>query len=320
MRLLYMPNQYSQQRQKEKPASIYPVLMAMEAQYYRDRGRDVVWSQPYKAMHVPVKLITEPEGLPFLSLPRPDRVWTKAKSYTSGNYKHLPGTHIMSASGCSWGKCSFCVENGKSYEVRSVDDVIAEIQECKELGFKECFDDSATFPDGKWRVAFCNRVRDIGMHMGCNVRIEPSTDFAMLRDSGFRMLLFGVESANQKTLEKINKGVKNEDIIPTIKKAAKAGIETHIAVMFGYPWETEIDAGNTLDLVHALLIKGLAKTAQASLYRPPSGIYNKDHAKYVKRIYNAAFYPEFWYNQIKCIRTKEDLRYIWKGIRSWLKK
>jgi hypothetical protein len=41
-------------------------------------------------------------------------VWTKAvdkKYQTNGNFKYNPGTYIQSASGCWWGKCTFCVEN-----------------------------------------------------------------------------------------------------------------------------------------------------------------------------------------------------------------
>jgi len=43
MRILYQPNCYSQQRQREKKANIYPVLMAMEAEKYRQEGHEVIW-------------------------------------------------------------------------------------------------------------------------------------------------------------------------------------------------------------------------------------------------------------------------------------
>ena len=73
------------------------------------------------------------------------------------------------------------------------------------------------------------------------------------------MVLFGVESSNQETLDKINKGVKVEDIIPTLKKASEAGLEPHICVIFGHPNETDKDALNTVALTHYLLRKGYAK-------------------------------------------------------------
>jgi radical SAM superfamily enzyme YgiQ (UPF0313 family) len=343
MRILYLPNSYSQQRQHEKKANIYPVRMAMEAEWYRKQGHFVQWGEnKLSSTKYFDRVITEPENLPFLTLPKPDRLFTRAKEYTSGNYKYLPGTHILSASGCWWGKCSFCVESvprptytlsactedspqgerksnlslGTPYLVRPVEDVISEIEECKALGFKEVFDDSATFPTGRWLDEFLERTRrgKLGIRISCNLRIGDC-DFDRFRLSGFRMVLFGIESANQKTLDKINKGVKSEDIIPTIKRASECGLEPHIAVMFGHPDEDDEDAERTLKLVHYLLRKGYAKTAQASFYCPQGVPGNQAHKKYIKKIYNAGFYPDFWFHKLRSIRCKEDLQYVWMGIK-----
>jgi len=319
MKILYKPHYYSQQRQHEKKAKIYPVRMAMEAQWYRNMGHTVYWDEA--APESVDRQIVEPEGLPFLSLPQPDRVFTYAKEYTSGNYKHLPGTHIMAASGCWWGKCEFCVEKGKKYEVRPVKDVIAEIAECKRLGFREIFDDSDTFPAGDWRLEFCRQLRPLDITFSCNMRFGTlkDNDFLCLKYSGFRMLLYGLESANQFTLDRINKGINVNDALDELVKASSYGLEPHIAVMFGYPWETDQDAEHTLKVVQFLLRKGFAKTAQASFYRPQlmkDG--DKAHKKYIKRIYHAGFYPDFWINKIIDIRSIDDIRYIWRGIKSWL--
>ncbi len=310
-RILYLPNSYSQQRQFSKPANIYPVRMAMEAEWYRKQGHEVNWGNAIGRYD---KIISEPENLPFLTLPRPDRVFTRAKEFSSGNYKYLPGTHIMSASGCGWSNCIFCVEHKKPYEVRSVEDVISEIEECKALDFKEVFDDSATFPTGRWLDEFVIKL-DNRIRFSCNMRVGIDVDFKLLRNAGFRMLLFGIESASQETLDRINKGVKVEDIVPTIKRAACSGLEPHIAVMLGYPWETEEEARRTVGLVQYLLRKGYAKTAQASLYCPPDGIRNEVHKRYVKQIYYAAFYPDFWW-----VRRNEDIKYLWRGIKSYYAK
>ena len=318
MRILYLPNSYSQQRQHEKKANIYPVLLAMQAEWYRKQGHEVRWINRYDGSYYYGeydKTITEPENLSFLTLPRPDRVFTRAKKYISGNYKYLPGTHILSASGCWWGKCSFCVENKEKYKVRPVEDVISEIEECKSLGFKEVFDDSATFPIGDYLDNFCTLSSKLDIVISANMRITKEVDFKQMKNAGFRMLLFGIESANEITLAKINKGVKSEDIIPCLKSAAAAGLDPHVAVMFGYPWETRDDARRTLKLVHYLLRKGYAKTAQASLYCPQGVPGNEAHKKYVKKIYNAAFMPGFWW-----VRRNEDINFLWRGVQAWLKR
>ena len=114
MRIFYLPSSHAQQRQFEKESyNCYPVRLAMECEKHRQMGDEVCWNNPSFAWKNwdNYKWIREPEGLPFLSLPHPDRVFTRAKEYTSGNYKYLPGTHILSGSGCWYGRCSFCVEN-----------------------------------------------------------------------------------------------------------------------------------------------------------------------------------------------------------------
>lgn len=323
MRILYLPNSYSQQRQYEKPANIYPVLLAMEAEWYRKQGHGVNWGNAYGKYD---KIISEPEGLPFLELPHPDRTFSHWWEYQkNGNFKYLPGTYIQAARDCWYRQCNFCKWAIKypTYECREVDDVINEIEECQRMGFKEIFDDSGTFPIGDWLIKFCLKKKHFfpNIPIGCNMRMVD-IDYGLMKRAGFRMLLFGLESANQKTLDRINKGTKVEDIRYIIK-ASEAGLEPHTTVMFGYPWETDQDAINTLKLVWWLLKKGYAKTAQASLYQPTFHtkgycIPNYSHRKYVKQIYNIWRSPQFWINKLRDIHNINDLKYLWKCIKSAL--
>jgi radical SAM superfamily enzyme YgiQ (UPF0313 family) len=316
MKLLYLPNQYSQQRQKEKPVWIYPVRMAMEATYHFIQGHEVSWNVNYIGYYD--KVIREPEGIPFYLLPAPDRIHTDAfdKKYQSyGNYKYTPATHMQVTDGCWWGRCSFCVENGRPYVIRTIDDVIEEIMLCERMGFKEIFDDSGTFPDGEWLDKFCKTKIQFAPRtvMGCNMRIGADVNFNMMKQAGFRMVLFGIESANQTTLNRINKGVNANAIIPTIKEAARAGLEPHIACMFGQPGEGPDEENKTLELVHYLLRKGYAKTAQASIYDTPHE--NKTDSPNVRKIYDVWKYPDFWINKLRDIRNLADIIYIGKGVK-----
>ncbi len=324
MKILYLPNSKCQQRQFEKPDFVaYPVKLAMEAQFYKKKGADVQWGcgtvlpDSYYS-----QVIREPDNLPFLSLPHPDRIWTKALDpmyQKNGNFKYHPGTYIQSASGCWWGKCSFCIENGQKYEVRPVDDVISEIEECKALGFKEVFDDSATFPQGEWFDRFCDSLSRInGIRFSCNMRLHDC-DFSKFRKAGGRMVLFGLESANQKTLDKIGKGIKVEDI-KYIIKASEAGLEPHTCVVFGWEWETDSEAINTLKLVHWLLRKGYTKTAQASFISQQNIKGNESQRHFIRNIYGVWTSPEFWFSKIKDIKNIDDLKYLWRQIKEGLKR
>lgn len=307
----------------------------MEAEWHRQHGDEVYWEKiseelKYKLPYFPFGeydyayqssypvRIYEPEGIPFLSLPSPDRIFTKAhdKRYQqNGNFKYLPGTYIQSAFGCWWGKCEFCVEKRNNWQVRPVDDVFREIMYCKSMGFREVFDDSGTFPTGKWLDDLLSHPNP-GIPIGCNMRMV-NVDYERMKDWGFRMLLFGIESAKQGTLDRINKGVKVEDVKHIIR-AAKAGLEPHASFMFGYPWETEHDALNTLELAHYLLRNGYLKTAQASFYMPPDGRNNESHRKYVKQIYHVAKYPDFWINKLRDIKSWSDVKYLFRQIKEGL--
>lgn len=292
----------------------------MEATKRKEEGHEVYWNEPWGEID---KTIVEPEGIPFLSLPSPDRVLTRARDYTSGNYKYLPGTHIQVANGCWHGKCTFCVEKGKPYEIRPLEEVIEEIKECQRLGFREVFDDSGTFPDEDWLTRFCiKKITTKEIHklpFGCNMRIGANADFRLMKRAGFRMVLFGIESANQETLDRIQKGTKADEIISTIQSAAEAGLEPHIAVMFGYPSEKDSDSERTLRLVHFLLKKGYAKTAQASFYDCKGEQSNEKAKKYVRRIYDIAYSPQFWFNKFRDVKSIEDFKYLWRQIKTGLK-
>lgn len=322
MKLAYSLNQYCQQRQTQKPVWVYPVLMAMQAQYYKQQCHDVYWdidiNNKQLLVHlIPDMILTKPQDIDFLKLPAPDRVWTRAKDpryQRYGNYKHLPATHMQAADGCWWGKCAFCVENKKPYKIRDIYSVIDEIKDCEHQGFREVFDDSGTFPTGKWLEQFCVKKACIAPNivMGCNMRV-CDVDFDLMKSANFRMLLFGIESASQRILNQINKGVDVERVIPTLKKAVRAGLEPHGAFMFGYPGASEKEEIETLRFVHYLLRKGLLHTAQASVYRV-EGYKGKDKG-YVNKIYNAAYSFEFWFRKLSRLRNLDDMAYLIKQIR-----
>lgn len=319
MKYLFKLNQYNQQRQRENKRWIYPIKLAMYATHLRNQNHKVYWDVDTKDYN---KIITSEDqiNVPFLDLPAPDRVLTDAKNpkwQDNGNFKFRPATYIQVADGCSWGKCAFCVEKGRGYEVRDVEDAYLEVLDCQINGFREIFDDSGTFPDGEWRGLFCEYVKYLDIKLGCNLRVEDQ-DFKMLADAGFRMVLFGVESASQDTLDRINKGVSHAKTEKIIKEASKAGLEPHITVMVGYPWETLKESYQTIRYARRLLCKGYARTAQVSVYDVWGYRANDKFHRVPQSIYKVGFSPRFWYNQIKNCKSKEDWQYILRSIKKGL--
>jgi radical SAM superfamily enzyme YgiQ (UPF0313 family) len=218
------------------------------------------------------------------SLPVIDRDLTKWRLYSekNGNYKYLPGTYTMAARDCWWGKCTFCswttLFPGKKYRARSAEKMLDEVGVLIEkYGVKEIMDDSGSFPVGPWLRTFCEGMIARGYHkrvkMDCNMRFGTLTqaEYDLMAKAGFRFVLFGLESANQATLDRIDKHLKVEQIEEGARMAKKAGLSPHITVMMGYPWESREDAARTVAFAKELFRRGWVDTLQATIVIPYPG-------------------------------------------------
>jgi radical SAM superfamily enzyme YgiQ (UPF0313 family) len=174
-------------------------------------------------------------------------------------------------------------------------------------------------------------------------------DLCLMKKANFRLLLFGLESANQDTLDRVNKNLKVDDVIEGCRLARKAGLYPHITIMFGYPWEKYEDAAKTLKLGTWLLKKGYAYTMQATLVIPYPGtslfheckekgwLKTLDWNKYdmkepvmdspiadekimdlVQGMYKVSLSPEFMLRKLFSLRDIDDLKYSFRAARKVL--
>lgn len=210
-----------------------------------------------------------------------DRELTKWKLYEKEyNLQGKPFFYIMSGRDCWWGKCKFCAWPTlfPRFRVRSVKNVLDEIgMLIEKYNVKEIFDDSGTLMTGEWLKELCNGLIERGynkkIRYSCNMRFNAlkQEEFIMMRKAGFRLLKFGLESANQKTLDRLNKGIKIENIFQGCEMAKKAGLNVHLTMIVGYPWETKEDALKTFELAKELMQKGKADLLQATVLVPYPG-------------------------------------------------
>jgi radical SAM superfamily enzyme YgiQ (UPF0313 family) len=142
---------------------------------------------------------------------------------------------------------------------------------------REIMDDTGSFPAGGWLKTFCEEMIARGynkrVRIDCNMRFGclDLAAYKLMRQAGFRLVLFGLESANQATLDRLVKGVTVRQIEEGAKAAAKAGLDVHVTVMFGYPWEGEEEIQKTVELAQRLLRKGYAYTLQVTMVVPYPG-------------------------------------------------
>jgi radical SAM superfamily enzyme YgiQ (UPF0313 family) len=186
----------------------------------------------------------------------------------------------MAGRDCPWAKCTFCSWTTlfPKFRTRTPEKLLDEIGmliEC--YGVREIFDDTGTFPSGGWLERFCKGM----IQRGYNNKIRFSVNFrfdyltperaGLMREAGFRLMKLGLESANQATLDRLRKGTRVEDIENGCRIAKESGLEVHLTIMVGYPWETRADAERTLDLARRLMKKGYADMLQSTVAVPYPG-------------------------------------------------
>ncbi len=216
------------------------------------------------------------------TLPLIDRELTCWKRYSvhNGNYRRTPGAYIMAGRDCWHGRCSFCSWTTlyPKYRTRSPETVVDEIGYLIDnYGVREIMDDTGCFPVGEWLRTFCRLMIERGynkkIYFDCNMRFGAlgAEDYALMKKAGFRFVLFGLESANQATLDLLNKRLKVAQIREGARLASEAGLDVHVTVMLGYPWENSAEIDRTVALARDLLRRGWAYTLQVTFLIPYPG-------------------------------------------------
>ena len=204
----------------------------------------------------------------------------KLYAVKNGNFRRTPGTYIMSGRDCWHAECTICSWTTlyPTYRTRDPIDVVNEIEDLvNRYGVKEIMDDSGSLPVGSWLTTFCNEIIRRGLpkrvRIDCNMRFGRLTldDYKLMRKAGFRLVLFGVESANQETLDRFCKALKVEDVEKGAEWATKAGLDVHLTFMFGHAWEGPKEIANTVALARKLLANGHASTLQCTMTIPYPG-------------------------------------------------
>jgi len=201
---------------------------------------------------------------------------------------------IIGSRGCCF-KCAFCDRTlfGEKIRYRSIDNIVAEIKHIiKEYGVRnfEMFDDMFTFHKGRVRE-FVEKTKGLKISYRCNSRsdmLDPSI-YRMLRDSGCKMICFGIESGSQRLLNAMSKGTTVERNHKAISIARQAGITTAGYFILGFPGETKETINETKEFIlrsgidHAQVYTFIPLPG-CDVYRNPSKygmkIISKDYSDY----------------------------------------
>ena len=154
---------------------------------------------------------------------------------------------LQATLGCSWNACTYCaMYRGKSFRVRPLDEVLAEITEA---GIRYGSDIRHVFvADGDplamdlaiWEpllLALAStfpRLRRVSTYATARNLLEKSPrELRRLRDLGLSLLYLGPESGDDETLRRLAKGASAADHVEAARKAREAGMAQSLMFLLG---------------------------------------------------------------------------------------
>ncbi|MFH1521953.1 MAG: radical SAM protein [archaeon] len=172
-------------------------------------------------------------------LPKESAFSKNAFAINNGDY----AATIITSRGCPF-KCSFCASNriwGRSVRFRSVGNVVDEIKQVQNVyGINDYrfHDDTMTLNKGRLEK-MCKEFTKLGIKWRAGTRVDRADyeTLKMMNDAGCEEMSFGVESLDQKVLDKNAKGTKLEQVYEAIKTSKKVGLDTRLFFIIGLPGE-----------------------------------------------------------------------------------
>jgi radical SAM superfamily enzyme YgiQ (UPF0313 family) len=190
----------------------------------------------------PRRLIEDLDRLPF-----PARHLLPMEKYTALG-ERTPIGNVITSRGCPF-RCIFCASSrlyGNTFRARSAENVLEEVSELVDkyrINFIEFVDDTFTINKKRsFRLAELLRKLDVSWAFGSRVDTVSSELLQAFRRAGALMFYMGIESASDRVLRLLRKGISLEQIRSAISSAKKAGLETAGSFIIGTPGESKEEA------------------------------------------------------------------------------
>ena len=185
-----------------------------------------------------------------------------------------PYLSIYTGRGC-YGQCTYCLWPqtiaGRRYRTRSPRVVVDEIARAREMfpKVKEFFFDDDTFTGKISRVEeICRGLAPLKIMWSCSARADvPEKTLRIMKDSGVRLIMVGIESGSDDILKNVKKGITTEQSRKFVVACKKIGIAIHANFMIGLPGETRETIRKTIDFAKELD----TETLQVSIATPFPG-------------------------------------------------
>lgn len=246
----------------EGETSILPIIEAVLTDNYSDKVKGLVYRQGNEIINTGMPdLINNLDDLPFID-------------YSFINMKMMKKVDIDAGRGCPFG-CTFCSTKSfwnRKFRLKSPERIVREIQMLKEdYGINHFSLTHDLFTANKKKVMqFCKLLdeNNLDITWGCSSRADTLDEemIKVMSASGCERIFLGVESGSPRMQKIINKNLKLEKLLDTVRNLKLNNIEFVLSFIYGFPEETVEDVNMTLELIDKLFRASLINFNSVQLH------------------------------------------------------
>lgn len=261
------------------------------------------------------------------------------------------GASIITSRGCPH-RCRFCTRPKLvEYRERSVENVLEEIERIYRSGYEVLYIVDDNFTANRRRVeAIAEGIVRRGIKLAIMAQGRANTAsremFEAMREAGFVLISFGLESGVQEVLDFYRKGTTVEQGISAVEWADEVGLFTCASFILGAPIETEEHLERTIRYAYELPLdaaffsvlnyvrgsdlwreareRGLIREDEDEVLADRSRGLSNFPADYLRRLASEAqmkFYlrPKLWVRYIRKLKGCRDKRFAGLLLRGLLR-
>jgi anaerobic magnesium-protoporphyrin IX monomethyl ester cyclase len=216
--------------------------------YYRRNGDEIRKTTPQFPLH----------DLDVLGFPAHDKL--EKDIYQDPVTRRFPKTMVMGQKACI-NNCSFCCQpaffGAPIIRKRSEGHFLEELEWVQKLGFREVmFNDATITADMDWAARLFEGMitRQIDLVWNCSTRADRVDDdiLKLMKRAGCHTIAIGMESTDPIVLKNIRKNNTPEQTRRAVSKIRKAGMDSIVYCVIGFPGETRRSIENTISFLKSL--------------------------------------------------------------------